>query len=123
MLRYCYRAVGKKKLDKDIAENLFKHIKSRLAELINKVLTERSKLKYKEFIEYCRKNPKKTRRRFGFIKLTQRHTNRMNSISYNRESSSNIIQNLFHQKVGGATFIKRGSVTALKQKKIVKVRK
>lgn len=114
--------MGKKKLDRDIAESLFKHIKTRLAELINKVLTERSKLKYKEFIEYLRKNPKKTRRRFGFIKLTQRHLNRMNSISHNRESSSSIIQSLLQQRVGGATFIKRGSVSALKQHKSVKVR-
>jgi hypothetical protein len=76
--------------------------------LINKVLIERSKIKYQEYIEYLRKNPSKSRRRrFAIVKLTKHQMKRMSSISENRVGDLKKLFTIVSSKqVGGAKFVK-----------------
>lgn len=56
-----------KVLGRDLIMSLNKNVQSRMVELLNKILDERQKIKYKEYMEYLLKNPKKKRRRFANI--------------------------------------------------------
>ena len=100
------RVVGKKKIDKDMADNLYNHIKGRLADLLSKVMQERNKLKYKEYLEYLKRNPPKSKsRRMGFIQNNLLLTQRNGSVNDRRLSGQSRIMNYTHQKRGSAVFI------------------
>jgi hypothetical protein len=86
------------------------------------VLIERSKLKYLEFIEYLHDNPDKNRRRYGFIKLNRRHLSKISTYTTRKASSTIVVKDLLRQRIGGATFIERNSVTTIQPKKVLKVR-
>ncbi|CAI2359925.1 unnamed protein product [Moneuplotes crassus] len=104
------QAVGKKKIDQEIQDKLAKHIRTRLIELINKVLEERNKIKFADFLQYLKANPKKSRRRYGFVKAKNAAGFRMSVCDRSTKSSQNLIQDIAHTRRGSATFIKTARV-------------
>jgi hypothetical protein len=74
------------------------------------------------YIVYLHANPDKNRRRYGFIKLNRRHLSKINTFATRKVSSTIVVKDLLRQRIGGATFIERNSVTTLQPKKTPKVK-
>ena len=91
-----------------MADNLYNHIKGRLADLLNKVMQERNRLKYMEYLEYIKKNPFKNKnRRLGFLQVNNPQSFRSTTINERRLSQQNRIATFLHKKWGSAIFIQR----------------
>lgn len=78
-----------------------------LVELINKVLEERNKIKFKEFLQYLKENPRKSRRRYGFIQMRKRASVGSPNVEENH-STKDVLKDITSMKRGSVTFMKKG---------------